>query len=149
VARSVDEWVGKTDDAYPSKACQLRILKRQERTCADGRVRPCCVDCGRPLGPGNPFEFDHEKEIWEGGENRESNLFARCEVPCHERKTAAASGRRAKADAGRVRYFGLKTPTQKKSERRKRPSKFLKKADGRVVDRETGEQVWPRPPRNP
>lgn len=97
--RSVPEWVGKTPDSDPPKAVKLRIFNRYA-----GR----CGLTGAKIQVGDVYEFDHIKEIWEGGENRESNLHPVLKEP-HDKKSAAARSRKSKAD--RVRFKHV-TPTK-------------------------------------
>jgi 5-methylcytosine-specific restriction protein A len=86
--RSVDEWIGKTDDSTPPARVKARIWKRG----------PNCVRCGLPTGDVRKPEYDHIVALCRGGENRESNLQILC-APCHGPKTredVAAKSREAK-----------------------------------------------------
>lgn len=106
--RRVKEWIGKTDDSDPTEECKARIVKRQH-----GR----CIDCGREFGYRNKAEFDHDKPVWDGGENRESNLRARCDVPCHQDKTNTEAKQRAEAKS----RYKARVLKKKKSKRYVRP----------------------------
>lgn len=96
--RSVTEWIGKTDDTRPSKACQRRILERQEYRCAL---------TGLPFDEKNKPRFDHKVPLWLGGENRESNLQALREEEAHKPKTKAEAKVRAKVNASINKRFGI------------------------------------------
>jgi len=102
--RTIDEWIGKTDDAMPPKSVVLRLAKKQ-----GGR----CGKCGRKLLPGH-FIREHLKPLWDGGENRESNLELWCVSPCASEKTAGEATQRAEANRKQAYQLGLKTETQKR-----------------------------------
>lgn len=124
--RTVDEWVGRTDDSAPPDSVKNRILRRQNDQCALTDV---------PFGPGVKPQFDHIVPLWLGGENRESNLQAITEA-AHKKKTATEATVRAKCNSVRKKHLGIK--------RSKTPLShpYLKRRmDGTVVDRRTGEIV--------
>lgn len=98
MARTVDEWRGKTDDTRPSKACQRRILERQGFVCAL---------TGLPFDEKNKPRFDHKVPLWLGGENRERNLQALRDEEAHKPKTKAEAKVRAKVNANIDSRFGL------------------------------------------
>lgn len=50
-----------------------------------------CYICGEKLN--GDVEFDHEKELWEGGDNSEEN-FKPAHKACHQKKTAEKTGLR-------------------------------------------------------
>lgn len=104
MARTVSEWIGKTDDTRPSKACQRRILERQDFVCAL---------TGLPFDDKNKPRFDHKVPLWLGGANRESNLQALREDGAHKPKTAAEAKVRAKVHAVIDKRFDLGRPKQK------------------------------------
>lgn len=88
--RAVREWIGKTADTACPDEVKLRISRRQGHR---------CHDCTRKLDVKNKPEFDHIPALWDGGENRESKIFAVCRVPCHlnhtrEDATIRAEGKR-------------------------------------------------------
>lgn len=124
--RTVNEWIGRTDDSKPSDDCKERIVLRQERKCAL---------TGREFRPGDVIEFDHVTPLWLGGENRESNLQAVI-GEAHKRKTQTEASVRAKVKANTKKHLGLKSNKSSLSHPR-----FKKRMDGTVVDRETGEIV--------
>ncbi|CAM5420466.1 hypothetical protein ATER59S_02388 [Aquamicrobium terrae] len=63
MARTVKEWIGRTDDTPPSAACKRRILERQDY---------CCALTGLPFDDKHKPRFDHKVALWLGGANRES-----------------------------------------------------------------------------
>ena len=103
MARTVTEWVGKTDDSAPSKSCKLRILARQDRRCALTGVE---------FKPGDHIQFDHKTPLWLGGENRERNLQAVLGEP-HKGKTKAEAKVRAKVNGAAAKHMGITTRKQK------------------------------------
>lgn len=98
MARTVPEWVGKTDDAPVPPRVRLRVLNRDGGRCQCG--------CGREVR-GRPWQTDHKVALANSGENREGNLHTLLTV-CHLRKTVAdvaeksAVARVAKKHAGIV-----------------------------------------------
>nr|DAH84823.1 MAG TPA: RECOMBINATION ENDONUCLEASE VII [Caudoviricetes sp.] len=104
MARTIEEWIGKTDDTRPSKACQRRILERQGYVCAL---------TGLPFDDKNKPRFDHKVALWLGGENREKNLQALREDEAHKPKTKAEAKVRAKVHAVIDKRFGLGKPKHK------------------------------------
>ena len=102
--RTVMEWIGATDDTRPSKACQRRILERQEYVCAL---------TGLPFDDKHKPRFDHKVPLWLGGANRESNLQALREDEAHKPKTKAEAKVRAKVHAVIDKRFGLGKPKAK------------------------------------
>ena len=78
------------EDFYSSP--EWRALKKAKR--AQGRV--WCVDCGS----NKRLILDHKRERKDGGAELDLvNTEWRC-IPCHNRKTAAVRGRRARGEAG-------------------------------------------------
>jgi 5-methylcytosine-specific restriction enzyme A len=116
MARTVKEWVGKTDDSMPPRACKLRIIARQDGKCAIN---------GRPFTAKEKPEFD--------GKNRESNLQAIHAEP-HKRKTATEAAVRAKVNANAAKRLGLRKSKWKPMPGSK-ASKWKKRMDGTVVRR--------------
>lgn len=76
--RSVDEWIGATDDQVPPPRVRLRIFDTH-----GGR----CHLCTAKIMPGTYWQADHVKALCNGGENRESNLKPACRNCCYA-KTA-------------------------------------------------------------
>ena len=100
MARSVPEWIGKTDDAMPSKAVRLRIFDAH-----GGR----CHVTGRKIGAGDKWALDHITALCNGGENRESNLAPILEE-AHKAKTAEDVAIKAKTNRIRAKHLGLHKP---------------------------------------
>lgn len=112
MARTVKEWVGKTDDTPPPTSCKRRILERQGYVCAL---------TGLPFDAKNKPRFDHKVPLWLGGENRERNLQAIRDEEAHKPKTAAEAKVRSKVYANIDNRFGLKPAKQKIPSRPKAP----------------------------
>lgn len=104
MARSVSEWVGRSDDAAPPARVKDRILRVQGDRCA-------VESCGRAFDAKARPVFDHVLALINGGENRESNLRAICPA-CHAPKTRADVAAKAKTARIRKERFGLKAPSR-------------------------------------
>lgn len=69
MARSVDEWIGRTDESMPGIHVLLRLYARQNGICA------CPDECGLVMNlERDEIDCDHKIPLRDGGENRESNL---------------------------------------------------------------------------
>lgn len=119
--RSVDEWIGKTDDSKPSGGCMRRVCDRQGWKCAISGV---------DIRDGVKVEFDHITPLWLGGENRESNLQA-VTVEAHAGKTKAEAKVRAKVNRLQLKRMGAK----KKSSW----GDLGQRMDGTIYNKRTGE----------
>ena len=97
MARTVPEWVGRTDDSMPGKNVRDRISLR---------TGDACAECRKPFGPANRPHCDHIVALADEGENRESNLQMLCKQ-CHGAKTSAEATARAKTRAIRSKHLGL------------------------------------------
>lgn len=100
MARTVDEWIGKTDDSKIPGSVKQRIVDRQGG---------CCALTGIVFGPGNKPEFDHKVALWLGGKHRETNLHAICK-DAHKAKTAAEATVRSKVNSQRKKHIGITVP---------------------------------------
>jgi 5-methylcytosine-specific restriction endonuclease McrA len=69
-------------------ATELRVLKAQTY---------CCKNCDAHLD--DSVELDHIKPLWEGGSTAEDNCQALCK-PCHHEKTTAEAAQRAARATG-------------------------------------------------
>lgn len=118
--RSVPEWIGKTDDAQPPDRVRQRILLAHDRK---------CWATGKPIHPGTPWEAHHAKEIWEGGENRESNLVPVL-VDAHKALSALARKRKAKSDRIIRKAYGIRKSRNPMPG--SRASRFKRRMDGTV-----------------
>ncbi|WP_313193130.1 HNH endonuclease signature motif containing protein [Shinella zoogloeoides] len=123
--RSVDEWIGKTDDAMPPPRVKDRIRERQGNLCAL---------TGIELRPGVKVEYDHIVPLWLGGANSESNLQA-VSSDAHKRKTAAEAKVRAKCNRTRKAHLGIK------SKKKSSWGNLGQRMDGTIYDKRTGEVV--------
>lgn len=97
MARTVREWIGKTDDSMPWKNVRDRISLRSGDACAT---------CRKPFGPTNRARCDHIVPLADEGENRESNLQMLC-TECHKAKTSTEAVARAKTRSIRAKHLGL------------------------------------------
>lgn len=95
--RSVDEWIGRTDDTAIPPRVKLRVHAK-----AEGR----CAKCGLEAVSG---QYDHAISLILGGSNRESNIQLLC-VPCHKAKTKLDVKLKAKVARVRKRHIGIKKP---------------------------------------
>lgn len=103
MARSVEEWIGRTDDAKVPPRVRLRIFERHNGICHIS---------GRKIMPGEKWELEHVKALIHGGEHREGNLRPALVVP-HKAKTAEEMAIKAKTDAIRKRHLGITVPAGK------------------------------------
>ena len=99
MARSVSEWIGKTDDHRAPGKVRQRVFDRE---------RSCCHLCSQPIQAGEAWDLDHVKALCNGGEHRENNL-APALRDAHRKKTAADVAERAKTDRIRKKHLGIKT----------------------------------------
>jgi 5-methylcytosine-specific restriction protein A len=123
LARSVPEWVGKTDDSPVPARVKLRVF-----LAFGGR---CQCGCGRRIGPGEPWECDHTVALVNGGENRESNLRPLL-AQHHKTVTVADLAEKSKVARTAKKHLGLKKRSRFPGSR---DSAFKKKLDGTVVRR--------------
>lgn len=98
--RSVEEWIGKTDDTKVPDRVRLRIFERENGTCHIS---------GRKIGPGEKWQLEHKQAIILGGQHRETNLFPALVDP-HKEKTAIEMKVKAKTDAIRKKHIGITKP---------------------------------------
>lgn len=99
MARTVTEWIGRTDDSAPPQTVKVRIVLAQSGICACG--------CGQRLGmTGERIEFDHTTALILGGENRESNLRA-LRATCHGAKTKQDVAQKSIEARKRAKHLGL------------------------------------------
>lgn len=123
--RTVDEWIGKSDDAMPPPRVKDRIRARQGNVCAL---------TGIELRPGVKVEYDHIVPLWLGGANAERNLQA-VSSDAHKRKTAAEAKVRAKCNRTRKAHLGIK------SKKKSSWGNLGQRMDGTIYDKRTGEIV--------
>lgn len=106
--RRTKEWIGRTDDSRPPPNVRLRIFLRHDGVCHLS---------GRKINPGEPWDLEHVKAIWDGGENRESNLAPALKKP-HSEKTVRERKIKAKTDRKRMMNYGIKKKKRKMPYRR-------------------------------
>ena len=126
--RSVPDWQGATPDSAIPTRVRLRVWER-----AGG----CCQVCTRKLRPGDRWDCDHVVALANGGLNAEGNLQVVC-GNCHKTKTACDVAEKARAHRIQAKHAGIRRTS---SFACARTSRFKKRIDGTVVDRETGEPV--------
>lgn len=124
MSRSVEEWIGKTDDTPIPKRVQLRIWE------AHGGI---CHVTQRKIQPGEKYHFDHIIALCNGGKNRESNI-APALAEAHREKTADDVKLRAKIDRVRKKHLGIHKP--KYIMPGSRASKWKKTLNGPAVRRD-------------
>jgi len=94
--RTVDDWVGRTDDAPVPARVRARVFERH-----GGR----CAISGRKIAAGEPWDLDHRIPLSMGGLHAESNLQP-VSADKHREKTAVEAGIRAKVDRVRLKHIG-------------------------------------------
>lgn len=97
MARSVPEWIGKTDDTPIPPRVKLRVFERH------GGI---CHLSGRKIRGGEPWECDHITALINGGENRESNLAPALKTE-HILKTASDVEEKSKVYRQRAKHLGI------------------------------------------
>jgi 5-methylcytosine-specific restriction endonuclease McrA len=133
MARTIPEWIGRTDDAMPPDRVRLRILNRQRP--APGEP-PICPICSTPIYDGQGVDYDHRVALADGGENRETNFNA-VHRRCHRHKTAKEALARAEARGSQKRAYGIKR--SRNPIPGSRASKWKRRMDGTTERREPAE----------
>ncbi|WP_188355986.1 HNH endonuclease [Rhizobium rhizogenes] len=131
MARSTDEWIGKTDDARVPPRVRQRVFDRHNGT---------CHLTGRKIQPGERWEIEHVHALILGGQHRESNL-APALAAAHKVKTATEMKVKSKIARVRKKHIGIAKPKSSLSH-----PNLKRLMDGTVVDRRTGEIVGGRQP---
>lgn len=97
MARSVPEWIGKTDDSMPDIHVLLRLYAAQNGICACG--------CGLVMNlDRDEIDCDHKVPLRDGGENREGNLQLLFRKH-HRVKTSAENVARGKERQHKAKAF--------------------------------------------
>ena len=97
MARTVEEWVGKTDDEPVPPRVRLRVFEK-----FDG----VCCECGLKIRA-KRWVCDHRKAIINGGENKESNLGP-IHTSCDKKvKTPRDVAEKSKNARVRMRHLGI------------------------------------------
>lgn len=124
MARTVPEWIGKTDDSKVPDRVRARIFDRE------GGI---CHLTGRKIDPlRDEWDLDHKHALILGGEHRESNLFPALREP-HRRKTAAEMKVKSKIARVRKKALGIKKQSSW--------GNLGRRMDGTVYDKRTGEII--------
>ncbi|MGO4316663.1 MULTISPECIES: HNH endonuclease [Agrobacterium] len=131
MARTVDEWIGKTDDAKVPPRVRQRVFDRHNGI---------CHLTGRKIQPGERWELEHVHALILGGQHRESNL-APALYAAHKVKTATEMKVKSKIARVRKKHIGIAKPKSSLSH-----PNLKRLMDGTVVDRRTGEIVGGRQP---
>lgn len=124
MTRSVEEWIGRTDDSKVPPRVRARIFERENGI---------CHLTGRKIAPGDAWDLDHRVPLILGGQHREANLFPALR-DAHRKKTAAEMAVKSKIARVKKRHLGIAKPNGFNQ-------RFRRKMNGDVVDTRTGEIV--------
>ena len=102
MARTVSEWIGKTDNTPIPPRVKLRIWERENGT---------CYLSGRKISTGEPYQFEHEIAICNGGRNSEDNIKLAL-ADKHKIKTKADLAEKAKVASVAKKHIGAVAPKQ-------------------------------------
>lgn len=99
MSRSVDLWIGKTDDTPTPPRVRLRVF-----TTCGGR----CHRCNRLIRPADKWTLEHRIALILGGRNAEENLCLTCNwcLPIKNGEDQAAKSKLANIEK---RHLGIKT----------------------------------------
>ena len=100
MSRTVDEWIGKTDDSKAPPRVRQRIFDRD---------KGACHVCKLKIKVGETWEADHVIAVINGGENREKNL-APAHSHCHLGKTNRDVKEKSKVAKVRAKHTGVTRP---------------------------------------
>jgi 5-methylcytosine-specific restriction enzyme A len=100
MTRSVEEWIGKTDDAKIPPRVRARVFAKFGGICQLSK---------REIRAGERWECDHIIALVNGGEHRESNLHPVLVGP-HREKTKADVAEKARVAKIRARHIGAVRP---------------------------------------
>lgn len=120
MTRTVEEWIGSSDDQAIPARVKIRVFDA-----FGGRCAVCTLQIAGKLRPA----YDHATALINGGENRETNLQLLC-VPCHAVKTKTDVAEKSVTARKRSKHLGIKKPSRFPGSR---DSKFKKRMDGSVV----------------
>ena len=98
MSRSVELWIGRTDDTPAPPRVRLRVWERCE-----GK----CHRCGRKIRAGERWVLEHLKALINGGRNAEDNLCLTC-CNCLPIKNAEDVAEKSKVYAIRSKHLGLR-----------------------------------------
>ena len=97
MSRTVEEWIGKTDDSVPPPRVRLRVFEAH---------KGICHISGRKIMAGEKWELDHVVALINGGENRETNLAPALSF-AHKIKTRADVAEKSKVARIRAKHLGI------------------------------------------
>lgn len=124
MSRSVDTWVGKTDDTPPPPRVRLRVFEKYGGVCQLTKIK---------IMSGDEWDLDHITALINGGANDEDNLWPVLRQ-AHRKKTAKDVAQKAKNDRVRKKHLGIHQPKTRLPCGKKSPWK--KKLNGEVVRRD-------------
>lgn len=128
MARKVEEWIGEHDDQEIPARVKLRIILRSK-----GR----CVQCQRKFDAKLKPQMDHRPALINGGEHRESKIFATC-AACHSAFTKLDRKEKTQRESGERKRYGLDKPKSRPMPGSK-ASGWRKLMSGAVVRRTSGD----------
>lgn len=102
MARTVKEWIGKSDDSKVPPRVRLRVFERENGICHLSQ---------RKIQTGEAWELEHKTALILGGEHRESNLSPALVAP-HKEKTKAEMKTKSKIARTRKKHVGITRPKQ-------------------------------------
>lgn len=122
--RSVEIWVGKTDDTKIPDRVRIRVFEKY------GGI---CYRSGVKISPGDKWDCDHIIALANGGKHAEDNLAPILIIP-HREKTKEDRKIQSKIYKIRKRHLGLAKPKGRPMPGTK-ASGLKKKMNGEVVKR--------------
>lgn len=102
MARTVSEWIGKTDNTPIPPRVKARIFARE---------KGICYLSGRKIAAGEPVQYDHVIALINGGKNCESNIKLAL-ADKHKIKTKDDLAEKAKVASVAKKYIGAIAPKQ-------------------------------------
>ena len=108
MSRTVEEWIGKTDDSVPPPRVRLRVFEAH-----GGR----CYLSGRKIMAGDAWDLDHKVALCNQGQNRETNL-APVLRDKHREKTKLDVAEKARIDRIRQKHLGIFPRSKRKIQSR-------------------------------
>lgn len=123
MARSTEEWIGKSDDDPIPPRVRIRVFVK-----FDG----ICQECGVKI-VGKRWICDHRIALINGGENRENNLGPIHEA-CDKTKTALDVAEKSKVYRKKAKHLGIKLKKSKPMPG-SRNSPWKRTMSGKVVPR--------------
>ena len=105
MSRSVDEWVGKTDDTAIPTRVRVRVFER---------CKGQCHRCTRKIMAGERWSIEHLIALANGGQHRETNMGISC-PNCKPIKDAEDAAIKSKGAAIRAKHLGVRQPSRMRS----------------------------------